>query len=97
MKNDIIKNEKNKANLDQAIREGGTEGLAPTITKADEDRAKAEKKEEKESKKFSKDHTKKQMTEAKKKDEDMKKEFKNQAAKESLKVFGKKSSLAQKA
>lgn len=58
LKDAIAADEKNKADVDAAIREGGTEGLEPTIKKADEDLAKTEKKEEKKSKKIQSENTK---------------------------------------
>ena len=71
--------------------------MQPTIKKAESERAKSEKKEEKKTKKFKADQTKEQMTEAKAADKAMKAEFKNEAAGASLKAFPKpKASLAQK-
>jgi hypothetical protein len=44
--------------MTEAVIEGGSEGLGKVITKADEDLAKTEKKEAKESKKIGDDYTK---------------------------------------
>ena len=95
LKNSIEADEKNKADVDAAIREGVSEGLEPTIAKAEEDRSKTEKKEEKESKKIQKDNTKTLTDEAKATDKAMKTEFKNEFAGASLKAYPK-ASLAQK-
>jgi hypothetical protein len=51
--------------MNQAVIEGNSEGLGKLITKADEDRAKTEKKVEKTIKKMGKENTKEQMKEAK--------------------------------
>lgn len=89
LKDAITADEKNKVDVDAAIREGGSEGLEPTIAKAEEDRSKTEKKEEKESKKIQKDNTKTLTDEAKAKDKAMKTEFKNEYAGAALKASSK--------
>ena len=94
MKDAITATEKKKADVSQAIIEGGSEGLGKVITEADEDRAKTEKKEAKDLKKIGDDYTKEQMTAAKATDKAVNTEFKNEAAKASIKAFSK-ASLAQ--
>ena len=87
MKDQITTNEKNKAALDAAKREGGNEGLAPTIVKADKENDDAIKKSVEDLTKESKKRTADQVKAAKGVDKTVNGEYKNVAAKASLKAF----------
>ena len=96
LKDAITAEEKHKEDLDAAHRDGSSEEMQPTIKKAESERAKMEKKEEKKTKKFKDDNTKEQIAEAKAIDGDINKEYKFESAKASLKVYKKPAALVQK-
>jgi len=92
----IVSDEKNKADLDAAHRDGSSEGLGKVITTADKERTEMEKKVAENSKKIGKENTDDLTSNAKEEDAAMKKQFPNKAAQASIKAFSPKSSLAQK-
>jgi len=87
LKDQITTNEKNKADLIDAQREGGSEGLAPTIVKADADDAKESKKKAADLKKIVDKKAKEVEKAAKDTDKEVNKEYKFESAKASLKAF----------
>jgi len=76
LKDDIASDEKHKADLDEAHRDGSSEEMQPTIKKAEDDLKKMEKKEDKKTKKAKADNTKEQLDEAKATDKKLKEDMK---------------------